>query len=61
MVKDNDTHYIFMKGAPEKIHSLSKVKISNFNTILEGLSLAGFRCLAIAYREVADPNTYLAA
>lgn len=47
-------YYIFVKGAPEKIQKVSTNTIEGFDELLANVSLAGLRCLGIAYREVID-------
>ena len=55
LVRDpsNNKHYVFAKGAPEKIFNASRIKPAEFNSKIEELSLGGYRTLAVAYKEVA--------
>ena len=56
----SNNHYVFVKGAPEKIHLLALNKPKDFERRVEELSLGGFRTLAVAYKEVKeDVNLYL--
>ena len=45
-------HYVFVKGAPEKIYNASLLKPEDFHSRVEELSLGGFRTLALAYKQV---------
>ncbi len=61
LVRDTscDKYYIFVKGAPEKIQKVSNNKVIGFDKLLSDVSLAGLRCLAVAYREVERPFDWL--
>jgi magnesium-transporting ATPase (P-type) len=52
LVRDvaSNKHYIFVKGAPEKIQRISNNKVTDFDKILSDVSLGGLRCLGIAFR-----------
>lgn len=50
---------MFIKGSPEKIHSLSFNKVNNFNNILSEISLSGLRCLGVGYKKINNPQEYL--
>lgn len=54
-------HYIFVKGAPEKIQKVSINQVAGFQKLLSDVSLAGLRCLAVAYREVKQPQEWVNA
>jgi len=49
-------YYIFMKGSPEKVRLFcepSSIPL-DFNEVLEGKSLQGFRILGLAYKEISE-------
>lgn len=60
LVKDCSTnkYYIFVKGAPERIQKISLNQVDDFDNLLANISLAGLRCLAVAFREVTDFNSW---
>lgn len=47
-------HYVFIKGAPERIDKNSVVKYSNFETLVSNLSLGGYRTIAYGYKEIDE-------
>lgn len=61
LVRDRITsqHYIFVKGAPERIQKASNNKVMGFDKLLSDVSLAGLRCLAAAYRKVDHPAEWI--
>jgi magnesium-transporting ATPase (P-type) len=58
LVKDvqANTHYVFVKGAPEKVRDLSVNKYPEFDDTVSKLSLAGLRSLAFGYKQVNNPS-----
>ncbi|KAL4502210.1 hypothetical protein ABPG72_000445 [Tetrahymena utriculariae] len=49
-------HYLFLKGAPEKVYDIcqSSTLPSNFQNLQNKLSLKGFRLIAMAYKELSS-------
>lgn len=47
---ETNKYYIFVKGAPEKIHYNSKIKYHYFDTLLQEVSYGGFRSIAYGYK-----------
>lgn len=45
-------YLVFVKGAPEKIHSRSVLKHENIDRLVESLSLQGLRTICFAYKKI---------
>ena len=54
IAKVNNDYYVFSKGSPEMIQSLSlkKTMPNNYDEQLDQLSIKGFRIIAFAYRKL---------
>ena len=46
----NDRHFIFIKGAPERIHKNSINKFEDFDHLVSNYSLGGYRTIAYGYK-----------
>lgn len=48
--KSSNKYYVFVKGAPQRIHEASIKKFSTYDKLVSGLSLGGFRTIGFGYK-----------
>lgn len=55
LVRDTatDKHYVFIKGAPERIDRNSVFRFREFENLVASFSLGGFRTIGYGYKEVS--------
>lgn len=58
LVRDTNQkkHYVFVKGAPERIEKNSIVKYGYFEGLVANMSLGGFRTIGYGYKEIEDAD-----
>ena len=52
LVRDTvtDKHYVFIKGAPERIDRNSVLKFKEFENLVASFSLGGYRTIGYGYK-----------
>jgi magnesium-transporting ATPase (P-type) len=61
VARDKKTHetFVFVKGAPEKLHTASTVQLPRFAETVRELSLEGFRSIAVSGKRVTAEEALL--